>query len=269
MESATAPAAQSRQESDPTEASGLSLKDRIARDLGQRILSGFYPPLAVLPTEAELCMHYAASRTALRDALLTLSAKGLIEARKRAGTRVRPSAEWNRLDAQVLEWMGGIEPDLDFVRGLIEARLVIEPAAAKLAARMASSGDLAMIEAAYEAMCAAPEHDLAACLDADVRFHSGILRASRNPVFANLANMLAAALGFSFRLTTSATANYQRTLSAHGDVLEAIRLRRDKDAEQQMKALIDIASLDLLTVADNAANPKTPNRRSVHLKPKP
>ena len=32
-----------------------------------------------------------ASRTALRDALLTLAAKGLIEARKRAGTRVRPS----------------------------------------------------------------------------------------------------------------------------------------------------------------------------------
>lgn len=252
MESVTAPAVQLSQEPPAPEAAGLSLKDRIARDLGQRILSGVYPPLAVLPTEAELCIHYGASRTALRDALLTLSAKGLIEARKRAGTRVRPSADWNRLDAQVLEWMGGIEPDLDFVRGLIEARLVIEPAAARLAARMASSGDLAVIESAYEAMCAAPEHDLAACLDADVRFHGGILRASRNPVFANLANMLAAALSFSFRLTTSATANYQRTLSAHGDVLEAIRLRREKDAEQQMRALIDIASLDLLDVADKA-----------------
>ena len=71
-----------------------------------------------------------ASRTALRDALLTLAAKGLIEARKRAGTRVRPPSDWNRLDAHVLGWMGEIEPDLDFVRGLIEARLVIEPAAA-------------------------------------------------------------------------------------------------------------------------------------------
>ena len=146
--------------------------------------------------------------------------------------------------------MGEIEPDLDFVRGLIEARLVIEPAAAQLAARMASSGDLAVIEAAYEAMCSAPKDDLAACLDADVRFHTGILRASRNPVFANLGNMLAAALSFSFRLTTSATANYQRTLSAHGDVLEAIRMRRVDDAHEQMKALIGIASLDLLAVAD-------------------
>ena len=99
MESATAPAVQSRQESVAVEAAGLSLKDRIARDLGQRILSGFYPPLTVLPTEAELCIHYGASRTALRDALLTLSAKGLIEARKRAGTRVRPQpngTDWTR-----------------------------------------------------------------------------------------------------------------------------------------------------------------------------
>jgi DNA-binding FadR family transcriptional regulator len=114
---------------------------------------------------------------------------------------------------------------------------------------MATSGDLAVIEAAYEAMRIAPEDDLAACLDADVRFHTAILRASRNPVFANLGNMLAAALSFSFRLTTSATANYQQTLSAHGDVLEAIRMRRVDDAHDQMKALIGIASNDLLAVA--------------------
>ncbi len=265
MEIATGSVLQSTQEP-AVEGAGLSLKDRIAKDLGQRILSGIYLPLALLPTEAELCVHYGASRTALRDSLLTLSAKGMIEARKRAGTRVRLTSEWNRLDAQVLEWMGEIEPDLDFVRGLIEARLVIEPAAASLAARMASSGDLAAIESAYEAMCAAPEHDLGACLDADVRFHSGILRASRNPVFANLANMLAAALSFSFRLTTSATANYQKTLSAHGDVLEAIRLRRENDAEQQMRALIGIASLDLLQVADKTKAGQLQGRKSADRK---
>lgn len=240
---------QSKQAAWLVDGSAPSLKDRIARDIGQRILSGSYAPLTVLPTEAELCVFYDASRTALRDALLTLAAKGLIEARKRAGTRVRLPSEWNRLDAQVLDWMCDIEPDLDFVRGLIEARLVIEPAAAQLAAKMATSADLAVIEAAYEAMCVAPTDDLAACLEADVRFHSGILRASRNPVFANLGNMLAAALSFSFRLTTSATANYQRTLSAHGDVLEAIRMRRADEAHRQMKALIGIASNDLLAVA--------------------
>ena len=66
------------------EAVAASVKDRIARDLGQRILSGSYAQLSALPTEAELCASYGASRTALRDALLTLAAKGLIESRKRA-----------------------------------------------------------------------------------------------------------------------------------------------------------------------------------------
>ena len=149
-----------------------------------------------------------------------------------------------------------LSPELFELRRLRMPALVIEPAAAQLAARMASSGDLAVIEAAYHAMCSAPEDDLAACLDADVRFHTGILRASRN-----LGNMLAAALSFSFRLTTSATVNYQRTLSAHGDVLEAIRMRRVDDAHEQMKALIGIASLDLLEVANAAGNGKPDTRR--------
>ena len=195
-----------------------SLKDRIARDLGQRILSGAFAPLSVLPTEAELCIAYGASRTALRDALLTLAAKGLIEARKRAGTRVRPPSDWNRLDAQVLGWMGEIEPDLDFVKGLIEARLVIEPAAAQLAASMATSGDLAVIEAAYHAMCSAPEDDLAACLDADVRFHTGILRPAgfrHSPMLATCSPKRSASRSGS---TPRRRRRLQRTLSAHGDV---------------------------------------------------
>ena len=59
----------------------------------------------------------------------------------------------------------------------------------------------------------------------------------------------------------SATANYQRTLSAHGDVLEAIRMRRVDDAHEQMKALIGIASLDLLEVANGAGNGRSATRR--------
>ena len=38
-------------------------------------------------------------------------------------------------------------------------------------------------------------------------------------------------------------------------MLEAIRLRQDTEAETLMRALIDIASLDLLDVADKAGLP--------------
>ena len=141
--------------------------------------------------------------------------------------------------------MREVEPDLGFIRGLIEARIVIEPAAAELAARRASGRDISAIESAYERMCRSHPHDLEACTAADLDFHIGILAATKNPVFAQLGSVIGAALSSSFRLTTSLTRSYERTLAAHGDLLEAIRLRKPKAARQAMLGLIEVASDDL------------------------
>ena len=226
------------------------VRQRVLAILGRRILSGYYAPGSTLPTEAQLCLEFAVSRTAMREALKMLSAKGLVVSRQRAGTRVQDPTSWNRLDADVLEWMNVGEPDPDFMRGLLEARQAIEPAAARLAAMRASSADLAKIEAGYEAMCRAPLSDLAACAEADLQFHLSILMASHNPVFATLGGLIGQALTNSFRLTTSVSQSYMATLSAHGDVLEAIRLRQPEIASERMRALIDIASSDFVRYVD-------------------
>ena len=176
-----------------------------------------------------------------------LAAKGLVVSRKRAGTLVQNSSLWNWLDPDVLSWMSATEPDPEFVRGLIEARLAIEPAAAR--ARRPARDRPAILRAsrpATLAMRAADLSDLAACADADVAFHVSILNASHNPVFAGLASLIGQALENSFRLTTSVSRNYAETLDAHGEVLEAIRLRKPDQARARMRALIDIASADLV-----------------------
>ena len=222
------------------------VRARVLATLGRRILSGYYEPGATLPTEAQLCAEFEVSRTAMREAVKMLAAKGLIVSRQRAGTRVQDAANWNRLDADVLDWMSSVEPDPNFMRGLIEARQAIEPAAARLAAQRATSADLARIEAGYNAMCSAPLSDLSACAEADVQFHLSILHASHNPVFAGLGSLIGQALANSFKLTTSISQSYVATLSAHGDVLEAIRLRQPDIASERMRALIDIASSDLI-----------------------
>lgn len=222
------------------------VRERVLGVLGRRILSGHYKQNVVLPTEAQLCEEFGVSRTAMREAIKMLAAKGMIVSRQRAGTRVQEASNWNRLDSDVLEWMNGIDFDPDFVRGLIEARQAIEPAAARLAAMRATAKDLALIEEAYEAMCAAPTTDLAACAEADVAFHASILRASHNPIFAGLVSLIGQSLANSFRLTTSVSQSYVTTLDAHGDVLEAIRLRQPEIASERMRALIEIASSDLL-----------------------
>lgn len=222
------------------------VRQRVLATLGRRILSSYYPPGATLPTEAQLCQEFGVSRTAMREAIKMLAAKGLVVSRQRAGTRIQDASSWNRLDSDVLEWMGAADPDPEFVRGLIEARQAIEPAAARLAAMRASARDVALVEEAYQAMLAAPLDDLAACAEADVQFHVSILRASHNPVFAGLGSLIGQALANSFQLTTSVSRSYVATLTAHGDVLEAIRLRQPELASERMRALIDIASADLV-----------------------
>lgn len=228
----------------PSEGVTSFVRVRVLAVLGQRIVSGHYKVGSNLPTEAQLCDEFGVSRTAMREAIKMLSAKGLVESRQRAGTRILPASNWNRLDPDVLDWSAS-DPDPEFMQALVEARLVIEPAAARMAASRATSADLAAIEAGYVAMKAAPLRDLEACADADVRFHLAILHASHNPVFMGLGNLIRNALANSFQLTTSVSQSYVTTLDAHGDVLEAIRLRQPDIANDRMRSLIEIASSDL------------------------
>ena len=238
-----------------------SLGEHMAATLATRILAGEYLPGTLLPSEETLRKQFNASRTALRESMRVLTAKRLIEPRQRVGTLVRAEEEWNRLDPDILAWMREVEPDLAFIRGLIEARSVLEPAAAEMAAMRATGRDLSVIESAYERMRKSHPHDLEACTSADLDFHLAILTATKNPVFAQLGSVIAAALSNSFRLTTSLTQSYERTLAAHGDVLEAIRLRKPKAARAAMLGLIDVATHDLEGIGSNGAAPAPAAKR--------
>jgi GntR family histidine utilization transcriptional repressor len=65
-----------------------ALHARIRSDIETRILSGALRPGDKIPSEAELMGHYACSRMTVSKALSALSAAGLLERRKRAGSSV-------------------------------------------------------------------------------------------------------------------------------------------------------------------------------------
>jgi GntR family galactonate operon transcriptional repressor len=217
----------------------------IVREIALRILSGTVRPGATLPTEPELQAEFGISRSALREAMRVLSAKGLVQVRPRTGTVVRGTQEWNRLDPEVLEWSLATAPDLAFVRSLLEARRVFEPAAAEFAALRASAQDLARIETAYLGMKSSLPHDVETCCRADVAFHAAILRASGNVVLQQLVGTMGAALGNVFRLSTQLAESHERALSAHATVLDCIRLRDAAGARAAMLGLLQVASDDL------------------------
>jgi hypothetical protein len=87
---------------------------------GHAIVSGQIAPGEKLTGEIANAEALDVSRSAYREAVQVLTAKGLVESRPKAGTRVLPRSRWNILDPQVLAWAFSAEPDLSFVRDLFE-----------------------------------------------------------------------------------------------------------------------------------------------------
>ena len=236
-----------------TAAAPPRLREHVTSTLAKMILSGQVVPGSRLPTEAELGEQMDVSRTALRESVRMLAGKGLVESRPRIGTVVLPSSQWNHLDGALLAWREDLPPDTAFIRALTEAREVIEPAAAAMAAARATGTDLGRIGAAFERMCASQRDNIAEAVAADEAFHVAVLMASKNAIFANFGAVIGSALRTSFRLTTTASENFSSALHTHGDVLEAIRLRDAPGARRLMQDLISLAARDLShSMADHA-----------------
>ena len=214
-----------------------NLHGQVIQELGRQIVGGELRPGELLPREELLAERMIVSRTALREAMKVLSAKGLIEARQRTGTRVREKKYWNQLDADVLAWRCASMPTNDFVDKLVEMRETIEPAAAAAAARRRDDTQLAALEAAYRAMEAAEELD--AWAEADLAFHEAVLNATNNELMASLFSVIETALGTYFLLSARTAANFKYSLPHHFAVYEAIRRRQPEAARRAMLRMVD------------------------------
>jgi DNA-binding FadR family transcriptional regulator len=213
-----------------------TLYGHVMHELGQRIVSGQVKPGEVLPREETLAETLGVSRTALREALKVLSAKGLIASRTGVGARVQEERYWNQLDADVLAWRCASMPTDDFVDKLVEMRELIEPAAAAAAARHRTAVQLTEIDAAYRAMDAS--QTLEAWNEADLRFHDAVLHATGNELLHSLFAVVETALSTFFSLSSRSASNFKYSLPYHQQVLEAIRKKQPEVARKAMLAMI-------------------------------
>lgn len=213
-----------------------SLHGHVVRELGKRIVVGDLRPGDVLPREEVLAESMDVSRTALREALKVLSAKGLIESRPKIGTRVRPKDAWNQLDADVLSWRCASMPTDDFIEKLVEMREIIEPAAAAAAAHRRTAAQLSRIDLAYRDMAAAKDPDEWAA--ADLGFHDAVLQATGNELLISLFSVIESALGMFFVLSAKTAGDFKYSLPHHLKVLEAIRRNQPEVARKAMQGMV-------------------------------
>ncbi len=222
---------------------GRRLHGAVAHKLGTAILSGEYAPGDTLSGEVEFSKTLDVSRSAYREAVQVLTAKGLVESRPKIGTRVLPRSRWNLLDPDVLAWAFAGEPDIAFVRGLFELRAIVEPAAAALAAERRDRTDLKLMKDALAAMrrlTLATEAGRAA----DREFHHAILTATRNDALIVLSASIGAAVNWTTQFKMRARALPRNPIPDHMLVYDAIAAGDAAGASAAMRTLVDLALED-------------------------
>jgi DNA-binding FadR family transcriptional regulator len=172
--------------------SARSRTARVTSEIGLRIVGGLYAEGATLPGDAELMGMFKVSRTVLREAMKTLSGKGLLMAKSRIGTRVRPRGDWQLFDSDVLMWHAEIGFTDEFLNALGEMRQMVEPEAAALAAARRQPGQIAALHAWVDRMAAGrSRRDF---VDADLNLHIAIARLAGNPFLPALSSLIEVAL---------------------------------------------------------------------------
>ncbi|SNS11881.1 transcriptional regulator, GntR family [Sphingomonas laterariae] len=222
---------------------GRRLHGAVAHKLGTAILSGEYAPGDTLSGEVAFAEELEISRSAYREAIQVLTAKGLVESRPKAGTRVLPRNRWNLLDPDVLAWAFAGEPDVEFVRNLFELRAIVEPAAARLAAQRRDKSDIKVMK---EALAAMRRHTLAtdAGRAADRDFHNAILRATHNDALMALTASIGAAVNWTTQFKQRARALPRNPIPDHVRVFDAIAAGDPEAASDAMGALVALALED-------------------------
>jgi GntR family transcriptional regulator, sialic acid-inducible nan operon repressor len=168
----------------PTQEKANRIYQDVALKLAEKINSGELPDGSLLPSERVLAEMFGASRTSIREALLSLQSSGLISVREKARARVTQlsnSAFFRQLSHSAQSLMSQPNGMEDFQ----EARVLFECGIARYAARHASQKEI-------ERMAIALAHnkraigDPAAFARTDVAFHDALAAIPRNPIFTAL-----------------------------------------------------------------------------------
>lgn len=241
----------------PARGNSLRLHGTIARDIGVRIVSGRIAPGRVLDGEIEASERLQVSRTAYREAVRILAAKGLIESRPKLGTRVSEPRCWHLLDPDLISWIFTGTPDERLLRALFELRTIVEPAAAALAAQKRSPEQLLALRQALDSMATgtlASEEGR----QADRDFHSILLEASGNPFLATLESGVAAAVSWTTVFKQRNRPLPRDPLPDHERVYEAVASRNATAAREAMTELVRLALLD--TTGESAVSSRAARR---------
>jgi GntR family transcriptional repressor for pyruvate dehydrogenase complex len=208
------------------------LYEKIVDQIENRILSGELKLGEHLPSERELAEQFRVSRTAVREAVKTLSEKGLVQVRRGRGTFVtNGTSQAMRHSLGLMIKIGQAEGS----RHLVEVREIFEPETAALAALRASDDQIAAMREAVATMDAALG-DAETFIEGDLDFHLALAEASQNSLIPALIDSIVDLLREQRMAIFRVAGGPQRGQYHHQRILAAVTRHDPQGAREAMRA---------------------------------
>ena len=185
-------------------------------------------PERQLPVERVLCERLDVSRNTVREALSTLTHLGVVETRGKGRYGSLVGAR-----ALLASRARGNPAERELIQHPIEARRILEPSIAALAAERATDDDLAEIARILEEMEAAVENG-GQVVAYDSAFHAAVARACGNPTLVFLINALTDALGESREASFRPEVGATTAIEGHRRIMVALRAHDPVAAREAM-----------------------------------
>jgi GntR family transcriptional repressor for pyruvate dehydrogenase complex len=210
------------------------ISERIARQIKDTILSGSMKSGDRLPPERELVEHFQASRISIREALKSLETSGLLAIKPGSGAFV---AEIN--SKPMSESLSSIlRIQKTSINELTEARIILEPSIARLAAERMTDEDALKLEKNIEETMKMVRSNSPAPVQ-NIEFHSLIAESTHNPVITlSMRTMLGVVEEMTLQLTDNLPKrieNSRHAASYHNKILKALR---EKDSQRVYELML-------------------------------
>jgi GntR family transcriptional repressor for pyruvate dehydrogenase complex len=234
--------------------------EEIVRQVKQLIADGKLKSGDQLPPERDLAERFMVSRTSVREALRALQSRGLVEIRAGEGAFVRDVSVETLIEPLALV----ILPHREAVGELFEARRLLEPAIAGLAARRATLEELGEMERILEAQSREVSQGRTGVAQ-DTALHAAIANSAHNRAITRIVSALMDLLTQSREESLHTPGRPTRSHQDHRRILEAIQRRDEAGARQAM--LDHLVAVENLVMGERSdelrADPAAAKRRSV------
>ncbi|KPC66913.1 FadR/GntR family transcriptional regulator [Streptomyces chattanoogensis] len=204
-----------------------NLVDLVIEQMESLIAEGEWGVGTKIPAEPVLVEQLGVGRNTVREAVRALVHTGMLEPRQGDGTYVRAGSGFGAAVQRRLRRAGDLEA--------YEVRASLERDAARHAALRRTDEDLAALRGALaERSRAWDSGDVAAFIDADMRFHRAVAAAAHNDVLAELYEHLSDALRATLQSVVSAPVpdSVRNQYASHEAIVDAIEAR-DADAAER------------------------------------